>query len=89
MAAFGLVWGLRRVQRIWERARVDWEGEVKEKGRLVVRDTVGVFEEVLKGVKRIEEARVVEEGGERREARAAVQECGRLLEAAKGPEMKV
>jgi hypothetical protein len=37
VAALGIVWSLRRMQRKWETARSFWEGEVREEGRKAVR----------------------------------------------------
>ena len=42
VAAFGLVWSLRRMQKKWETARKFWEGEVREEGRKAVRAVEGV-----------------------------------------------
>lgn len=38
VAAFGLVWSMRRMQNKWETARAYWEGEVREEGRQAVRN---------------------------------------------------
>lgn len=37
VAAFGIVWSLRRVQKKWETAREYWQSEVREEGRKAVR----------------------------------------------------
>lgn len=37
IAAFGIVWSLRRLQKKWETAREYWQGEVREEGRKAVR----------------------------------------------------
>lgn len=37
VAALGIVWSLRRMQKRWETARDFWEGEVREEGRKAVR----------------------------------------------------
>lgn len=37
VAAFGIVWSLRRLQKKWEAAREYWQGEVREEGRKAVR----------------------------------------------------
>lgn len=37
VAAFGIVWSLRRVQKKWETARGYWQSEVREEGRKAVR----------------------------------------------------
>lgn len=48
VAAFGIVWSLRRMQGKWEIARKFWEGEVREEGRKCVRAVEGVVGDVLK-----------------------------------------
>ncbi|KAJ9639900.1 hypothetical protein H2199_006133 [Coniosporium tulheliwenetii] len=67
IAALGLVWSLRRMQKRWEDARDGWEEEVREEGRR----TLKVTEERMRG--RVEEVgRVVgdvEGAEERRGAR--------------------
>ncbi|CZT03929.1 uncharacterized protein RAG0_10550 [Rhynchosporium agropyri] len=47
VAAFGIVWSLRRMQGKWEAARTYWEGEVREEGRKAVRAVEGVVGKVL------------------------------------------
>ncbi|TGJ85799.1 hypothetical protein E0Z10_g3019 [Xylaria hypoxylon] len=37
VAALGIVWSMRRMQKQWETARDFWEGEVREEGRKAVR----------------------------------------------------
>ncbi|KAI0427098.1 hypothetical protein F5Y09DRAFT_41780 [Xylaria sp. FL1042] len=37
VAALGIVWSMRRMQKQWETARGFWEGEVREEGRKAVR----------------------------------------------------
>lgn len=37
VAAFGVVWSLRRLQKKWETAREYWQSEVREEGRKAVR----------------------------------------------------
>ncbi|GAW18930.1 hypothetical protein ANO14919_084130 [Xylariales sp. No.14919] len=37
VAALGIVWSMRRMQKQWETAREFWEGEVREEGRKAVR----------------------------------------------------
>ncbi|KAI1352194.1 hypothetical protein F5Y01DRAFT_101281 [Xylaria sp. FL0043] len=37
VAALGIVWSMRRMQKQWETARAFWEGEVREEGRKAVR----------------------------------------------------
>ncbi|PVH69660.1 hypothetical protein DL98DRAFT_522070 [Cadophora sp. DSE1049] len=48
VAAFGIVWSLKRMQGKWETARKFWEGEVREEGRKCVRAVEGVVGDVLK-----------------------------------------
>jgi hypothetical protein len=47
VAALGIIWSMRRMQKRWEAARKFWEGEVKEEGRKAVRDVVMTVEKVL------------------------------------------
>lgn len=37
VAAFGIVWSLRRLQKKWETAREYWQSEIREEGRKAVR----------------------------------------------------
>ncbi|KAI0009562.1 hypothetical protein F4779DRAFT_581597 [Xylariaceae sp. FL0662B] len=48
VAALGVVWSLRRMQKHWETARVFWEGEVREEGRKAVRGVEGAIGDALK-----------------------------------------
>lgn len=78
VAAFGIVWSLRRMQKEWETARKFWEGEVREEGRKAVRAVEGVVKEVLAGP-----AKSTIEGAEELEkARKAVAEAREALERA-------
>ncbi|KAE8446229.1 hypothetical protein EG329_012454 [Mollisiaceae sp. DMI_Dod_QoI] len=47
VAALGVVFSLRRMQRKWEKARRFWEGEVREEGRKAVRGVEGAVSDVL------------------------------------------
>lgn len=47
VAAFGIVWALKRMQKKWEGARGYWEGEVREEGRKAVKDVEQAVREVL------------------------------------------
>lgn len=47
VAAFGLVWSMRRMQNKWETARAYWEGEVREEGRKAVRNVETIVGENL------------------------------------------
>jgi hypothetical protein len=80
VAAFGLVWSLRRMQKKWETARKFWEGEVREEGRKAVRAVEGVVKDVLAGP-----AKSTIEGAEELEqARKAVAEARDAFEKATG-----
>ncbi|ETS77202.1 hypothetical protein PFICI_11076 [Pestalotiopsis fici W106-1] len=48
VAALGIVWSMRRMQKQWETARSFWEGEVREEGRKAVRGVETSVEKVLK-----------------------------------------
>ncbi|KAI1405729.1 hypothetical protein F4819DRAFT_377341 [Hypoxylon fuscum] len=48
VAALGIAWSLRRMQKQWETARQFWEGEVREEGRKAVRGVEGVVGEALR-----------------------------------------
>ncbi|KAI9647511.1 hypothetical protein NHQ30_003896 [Ciborinia camelliae] len=47
VAAFGIVWSMRRMQNKWETARAYWEGEVREEGRKAVRNVETIVGENL------------------------------------------
>ncbi|ROT38932.1 hypothetical protein SODALDRAFT_332374, partial [Sodiomyces alkalinus F11] len=47
VAALGIVWSLRRLQKKWETARGFWEGEVREEGRKAVRGAEASVAEAL------------------------------------------
>ncbi|TGO56814.1 hypothetical protein BOTNAR_0215g00090 [Botryotinia narcissicola] len=47
VAAFGIVWSMRRMQTKWETARAYWEGEVREEGRKAVRNVETIVGENL------------------------------------------
>ncbi|KAI0966716.1 hypothetical protein F4678DRAFT_448677 [Xylaria arbuscula] len=59
VAALGIVWSMRRMQKKWETARAFWEGEVREEGRKAVR---GVEETITSA---LTESRT---GGQQRDA---------------------
>ncbi|KAI1470037.1 uncharacterized protein F4812DRAFT_310714 [Daldinia caldariorum] len=48
VAALGIAWSLKRMQKKWEAARGFWEGEVREGGRKAVRGVEGVIGDALK-----------------------------------------
>ncbi|KAG4035756.1 hypothetical protein MFRU_001g05240 [Monilinia fructicola] len=47
VAAFGIVWSMKRMQNKWEAARKYWEGEVREEGRKAVRNVETIVGENL------------------------------------------
>ncbi|KAI1391419.1 uncharacterized protein F4822DRAFT_185262 [Hypoxylon trugodes] len=47
VAAVGIVWSMRRMQKQWETARKFWEGEVREEGRKAVRGVETVIGDAL------------------------------------------
>ncbi|KAI9725067.1 MAG: hypothetical protein M1812_000343 [Candelaria pacifica] len=78
IAALGFVWSMRRLQRKWEAARMAWEGEVREEGRRVLRET-----EMAVGVEIRDTGRpksVVEGEDDRRAASEAVERARQALE---------
>ncbi|KAI0380841.1 hypothetical protein F5Y04DRAFT_92815 [Hypomontagnella monticulosa] len=48
VAALGIAWSMRRMQKQWETARKFWEGEVREEGRKAVRGVETVVGDALK-----------------------------------------
>lgn len=53
VAALGIVWSLRRLQKKWETAREYWQSEVREEGRKAVRAVeISVGEAIDKAVRR-------------------------------------
>ncbi|ROV93638.1 hypothetical protein VMCG_08122 [Cytospora schulzeri] len=90
VAAFGIVWSLRRLQTKWETAREYWQSEVREEGRKAVRAVeISVGEAIDKAVAKetksggssqgVEEAQL----GELRRARELVQKAEEALERLK------
>ncbi|CAJ2507197.1 Uu.00g083830.m01.CDS01 [Anthostomella pinea] len=62
VAALGIVWSMRRMQKRWEAAREFWEGEVREEGRKAVRGVEGVVGNSLSQAQAVQEARGKSEG---------------------------
>lgn len=58
IAAFGIVWSLRRLQKKWETAREYWQGEVREEGRKAVRAVEISVAEALEGAAKRGSAKV-------------------------------
>lgn len=84
VAALGLTISLRRMQKLWEGARAQWEGEVREEGRRTLKET----EEVVRWI--VESGVVGRDGDldglgrddgveERRRARVAVKRVREIL----------
>jgi hypothetical protein len=71
VAALGLTFSLRRMQKVWEGARESWQGTVREEGRRTLKGTEDLVRLIVRSK---EQGRVqVDEGAlERREAREAV-----------------
>lgn len=85
-AAFGLVWALRRLQKRWEGKKEQWEGDVREEGRLClkgVEDGIARLLEEGKGVKEVE----TDEARHRREARAAIAKVNEALNELKASDV--
>jgi hypothetical protein len=78
VAAFGIVWSMRRMQKKWETARKFWEGEVREEGRKAVRAVEGVVRDVLTGPAKS----TIEGAEELQQARQAVERAREALERA-------
>ncbi|KAI0459987.1 hypothetical protein F5B21DRAFT_204891 [Xylaria acuta] len=49
VAALGIVWSMRRMQKQWETARDFWEGEVREEGRKAVKGVEEAMASALTG----------------------------------------
>ncbi|KAL2760404.1 hypothetical protein ACRALDRAFT_205637 [Sodiomyces alcalophilus JCM 7366] len=78
VAALGIVWSLRRMQKKWEAARSFWEGEVREEGRKAVRGAEASVAEALdKATRAMGEAD--ESQGERRAAKELVDRAADAL----------
>ena len=78
VAAIGLVWAARQLQRGWEGARREWMGFVREEGIRVLR----VAEDEMRGAVKEGGMGVVDqrEKEERGKARIAVERCRKALE---------
>jgi len=86
VAALGLVWSLRQLQKRWETGRMEWMGELREVGRLTLKETEDGFREVAirAGERAKGTVEDVQEVEDRRMAREAVEECGRALDGIPG-----
>ncbi|KAI9871379.1 MAG: hypothetical protein M1830_002971, partial [Pleopsidium flavum] len=65
IAALGFVYSMRRLQKRWEGRRGQWEGEIREEGRKVLRETEGVVGGIVRvgGRLRMDEQEVEERMG--------------------------
>ncbi|KAI9707634.1 MAG: hypothetical protein M1836_000595 [Candelina mexicana] len=77
IAAFGLVWSVRRLQRRWEAARIAWEGEIREEGRRALKETENVVGGVIRDAGR--PSTDVEGADDRRVAKEAVERAKQAL----------
>ncbi|ORX97181.1 hypothetical protein BCR34DRAFT_578119 [Clohesyomyces aquaticus] len=78
IAALGLVYSLRRMQKLWESARDGWQEEVREEGRRTLKVVEDGVRELVTGFQR-----PVVKGGaveERRKARGAIKRAREALE---------
>lgn len=77
VAALGLTFSLRRMQKAWEDARSAWRVDVREEGRQALKRTEGVVRQIVAGNARtgVIEAEGVEERKRAREAVAKVREA--------------
>ncbi|KAI4723408.1 hypothetical protein E4T48_00246 [Aureobasidium sp. EXF-10727] len=87
IAALGLVWTLRRLQKKWEAERQTWEAEVREHGRVVLAEV----EDVLRTVVRENERGVLRTSDleDWRRAREALSDVKRALGDVEEVEEKV
>jgi hypothetical protein len=83
VAALGLTFSLRRMQKLWEGAREVWQGTAREEGRLTLKRTEEVVRMIVKAEERKRAGLTVgEDEGvkERREAREAVRKVREALQ---------
>ena len=80
MAALGLTFSLRRLQKLWEGSRESWQSTVREEGRRTLKGTEEVVRTILRSSGK--KGGVEEDDGvrERREAREAVRKVREALE---------
>lgn len=81
LAALGLTFSLRRMQKVWEDAREAWTVEVREEGRQALKKTEGLVTTIINGggPDGFVEDEGVEERKKAREAVATVREALRKL----------
>jgi hypothetical protein len=71
VAALGLTFSLRRMQKLWEGARDSWQGTVREEGRRTLKATEDLVRLIIRS-KEQSKAQVDEGAVERKQARKAV-----------------
>lgn len=77
IAATGLVWSLRRLQKRWESTRREWEADIREEGRRVLRSVEGLARGAVEGYRpEVDKVSI--------EARAAAAEAVRNVRTALG-----
>jgi hypothetical protein len=81
VVAFGVVWSMRRLQKKWEQARKFWEGEVREEGRVALKETEENLRTIIRTGERAES--LEEDVEERKIASKAVEEAREALERLK------
>lgn len=87
IAALGLVWTLRRLQKKWEKERENWEAEVREHGRVVLSEVEDVLRSVVRSNERgVLRASDLEDWGR---ARGALREVKKALGDVEHVEEKV
>lgn len=79
VAALGVVFSLRRMQRVWEAAREAWIGRMREEGRWVVKDVQADVQRIIKVGGRGDGGDVDEGVKERKWAREAVDRVKEIL----------
>ncbi|XXH00507.1 hypothetical protein Hte_006853 [Hypoxylon texense] len=79
VAALGIIWSLRRMQKQWETARAFWEGEVREEGRKAVRGVEEVIGDALKPGQGAKEEEKIERQEELDRAKELVEKAQEVL----------
>jgi hypothetical protein len=80
VAALGVVFSLRRMQKVWEAAREAWIARMREEGRWAVRGVQGDVQRILKGRGKSVGVGMDEGVVERKEAREAIARVMKVLE---------
>ncbi|KAK8238660.1 hypothetical protein HDK77DRAFT_274840 [Phyllosticta capitalensis] len=85
VAAVGIAWSLMRLQKKWEKARNEWEGVVREEGRVALREAESWVRDVVRdaggGKSKVEADEGAEERRRARDAVERVWEAVRRLDA--------